>query len=156
LVFQKLKVFRHMSRWTRRWLFPLVVTLAMLTTTQAARAGEEDDLQSRIETQRAGVTDIERLDEQRAATDEIALLKTWLDEAWALRAKHEYDQVREVLDRTFAQAELIRQKINASKLRAQADKREAALIETRRKTDQARKALTETTIKKRALEASSK
>jgi hypothetical protein len=137
-------------------VFPLAVTLGTLTTMQAAHAGEEDDLQSRIETQRAGVTDIERLDELHAATDEIALLKTWLDEAWALRAKHEYDEVREVLDRTFAQAELIRQKINASKLRAQADKREAALLDTRRKTDQARKALTETTIKKKALEASSK
>ena len=134
----------------------LVVALAMLTTTRTAFAGEEDDLQRQIETQRAGVADIERLDELHAAGDEITLLKAWLDEAWALRAKHEYDQVREVLDRALAQAELIRQKINASKLRAQADKREAALIETRRKTDQARKALTETTIKKRALEASSK
>jgi hypothetical protein len=128
----------------------------MLATTRTASAGEEDDLQRQIETQRAGVSDIERLDELHAAGDEITLLKTWLDEAWALRAKHEYDQVREVLDRALAQAELIRQKINASKLRAQADKREAALQETRRKTDQARKALADTVIKKKALEASSK
>jgi hypothetical protein len=134
----------------------LVVALALLTTTRPARAGEEDDLQRQIETQRAGVSDIERLDELHAAGDEITLLKAWLDEAWALRAKHEYDQVREVLDRALAQAELIRQKISASKLRAQADKREAALQETRRKTDQARKALADTIVKKKALEASSK
>ena len=121
-----------------------------------ARAGEEDDLQRQIETQRAGVSDLERLDELHAAGDEITLLKTWLDESWSLRSKHEYDQVREVLDRSLAQAELIRQKINASKLRAQSDKREATLQDTRRKIDQARKALTETIIKKKALEASSK
>jgi hypothetical protein len=121
-----------------------------------ARAGEEDDLQRQIETQRAGVTDIERLDELHTAGDEITLLKSWLDEAWSLRAKHEYDQVREVLDRAISQTELIRQKINASKLRAQSDQREAALRDLRRKTDQTRKALQDTTLKKKTLEASSK
>jgi len=147
-----------MRRWTRPWVgvLSLVVASATLTTTRIARAGEEDDLQRQIETQRAGEADIERLDELHAAGDEITLLKAWLDEAWALRAKHEYDQVREVLDRALAQAELIRQKISASKLRAQAEKREAALQETRRKTDQARKALADTVLKKKALEASSK
>jgi hypothetical protein len=136
--------------------FAVALAMLMTTTTRTASAGEEDDLQRQIETQRAGVSDIERLDELHAAGDEITLLKAWLDEAWALRAKHEYDQVREVLDRALAQAELIRQKISASKLRALADKREAALQETRRKTDQARKALADTIVKKRALEAGSK
>jgi hypothetical protein len=147
-----------MRRWTRRWVrgLSLGVALAALSTASVARAGEEDDLQRQIETQRAGVGDVERLDELHVAGDEITLLKAWLDEAWALRAKHEYDQVREVLDRALAQAELIRQKTSASKLRAQADKREAALQDTRRKIDQARKALADTTIKKKALEASSK
>jgi hypothetical protein len=121
-----------------------------------ASAGEEDDLQRQIETQRAGVADIERLDELHTAGDELTLLKAWLDEAWALRAKHEYDDVRGVLDRALAQAELIRQKIAASKLRAQADKREGDLQQTRRKIDQSRKALADTTIKKKALEAGSK
>jgi hypothetical protein len=133
----------------------MVVALVTLTTT-AARAGEEDDLQRQIETQRGGVADIERLDELHTAGDELALLKAWLDEAWALRAKHEYDDVRGVLDRALAQAELIRQKIAASKLRAQADKREGDLQQTRRKIDQSRKALADTTIKKKALEAGSK
>jgi len=148
-----------MRRWTRRSAralsFVALVAL-VLTTDRAARAGEEDDLQRQIETQRAGVADIERLDELHAAGDEITLLKAWLDEAWALRAKHEYDDVREVLDRALSQSELIRQKISASKLRDQADKREATLQDLRRKIDQARKALTDTTIKKKALEASSK
>jgi hypothetical protein len=134
----------------------LTSTLGTLATTGTAMAGEEDDLQRQIETQRAGVPDLERLDELKSAGDEIVLLKAWLDEAWALRAKHEYDQVREVLDRSLAQAELIRQKISTSKLRAQADKREAALQDTRRKTEAARKSLADTTLKKKALEVGSK
>jgi hypothetical protein len=148
-------------RWTRRWARTLALATAFAAAggtvaTRTARAGEEDDLQRQIETQRSGVTDIERLDELHAAGDEIVLLKAWLDEAWSLRAKHEYDDVRAVLDRALAQAELIRQKISASKLRAQADRREAALQDTRRKIDVTRKALTDTTIKKKALEAGSK
>jgi hypothetical protein len=147
-----------MRLWTRRCAraLPLVALLVASTAGRVARAGEEDDLQRQIETQRAGVADIERLDELHTAGDELALLKAWLDEAWALRAKHEYDDVRGVLDRALAQAELIRQKIAASKLRAQADKREADLQQTRRKIDQSRKALADTTIKKKALEAGSK
>jgi hypothetical protein len=118
----------------------------------SARAGEEDDLQRQIETQRAGVNDLERLDDLRATTDEITLLKSWLDEAWSLRSKHEYDQVREVLDRCLAQAELIRQKINAARLRAQAERREATLQELRAKITRTRKSLQDTIVKKKALE----
>jgi hypothetical protein len=128
------------------------VGLVIGTGAGAARAGEEDDLQRQIETQRAGANDLERLDEQRATTDETTLLRSWLDEAWSLRSKHEYDQVREVLDRCLAQAELIRQKINAAKLRAQADRREAALQELRAKIARTRKSLQDTIVKKRALE----
>src|SRR5262249_25537093 len=113
-------------RWTRTVAPALALAVALLAA-RAARAGEEDDLQRQIETQRTGATDLERRDELHATGDEITRLKSWLDEAWSLRAKHEYDQVREVLDRCLAQAELIRQKITASKLRAQAQKREAAL-----------------------------
>jgi predicted nucleic acid-binding Zn-ribbon protein len=87
-------------------------------------------------------------------TDEIALLKTWLDEAWNLRAKHEYDQVREVLDRALKQEDLIRTKIAVSKLRAQVQKREVALADVRAKIAHTRKALQETAAKKKALEGS--
>ena len=92
---------------------------------RAVQAGEEDDLQREIDTQRVSVADLERLDELKATGDEITLLRSWLDEAWSLRSKHEYDQVREVLERTRKQADLIRAKITASKLRAQATSREA-------------------------------
>ena len=119
---------------------------------RTAAAGEEDDLQRQIETQRAGVNDLDRLDDLRATTDEITMLRTWLDEAWSLRSKHEYDQVREVLDRCIGQAELVRQKISAAKLRAQVQKREATVNDLRAKITATKKALQDTQIKKKALE----
>ena len=128
------------------------VLLVLTLWSGAAPAGEEDDLQRQIDTQRSGLSDLDRLDELRTTGDEIALLRNWLDEAWNLRSKHEYDEVREVLDRCIAQAELIRQKINAAKLRAQVQKREAALEEVKDKIQKTKRALQEMTIKKRTLE----
>jgi hypothetical protein len=119
---------------------------------RAAVAGEEDDLQRQIETQRAGVNDLDRLDDMRATTDEVTMLRTWLDEAWNLRSKHEYDQVREVLDRCISQAELIRQKISAARLRAQVQKRDATVSELRAKIAATKKALQDAQVKKKALE----
>jgi hypothetical protein len=146
-----------MMSWITRRTLTLPLSLSILCALAwPAWAGEEDDLQRQIETQRAGASDIERLDELHAATDEVILLKSWLDEAWSLRAKHEYDQVREVLDRALGQAEVVRQKINVSKLRAQAEKREAALKALRQKIDQARRALDGVVAKKKTLEAATK
>jgi hypothetical protein len=130
----------------------VAATIALVGASGLARAGEEDDLQRQIETQRSGLSDLERLDDLKATTDEITLLRSWLDEAWGLRSKHEYDQVREVLDRCLAQAELIRQKINAAHLRAQVQKREAALQAIHAKIASTRKTLQDTVIKKKALE----
>jgi hypothetical protein len=118
----------------------------------AVRAGEEDDLQRQIDTQKSSVADLERLDDLRAVTDEIARLKSWLDEAWGLRAKHEYDQVRTVLDRALKQEDLIRAQITVSKLRAQELKREASLKEIKEKIAHTRKTLQETSEKKKTLE----
>jgi thioredoxin-like negative regulator of GroEL len=121
----------------------------------AAWAGEEDDLQREIDTQKTGVADLERLDDLKATTDEIALLRAWLDEAWSLRSKHEYDQVRQVLDRTLKQADLIRAKITLSKLQAQVQKREAALADLRAKIAKTKKTLADTTVKKKVLDGGS-
>jgi predicted nucleic acid-binding Zn-ribbon protein len=79
-----------------------------------------------------------------------------LDEAWSLRSKHEYDQVREVLERTRKQADLIRAKITASKLRAQATSRDASLGEVRARIARTKKALADTLKKKKAIESSDK
>ena len=124
-----------MIRLKRTWgvMAIAVGTFALLRSVGGvARAGEEDDLQRQIDTQKASMADLERLDELKAVTDEIARLKSWLDEAWGLRAKHEYDQVREVLDRSLKQEDLIRNEITVSKLRAQEQKREASLKELAR------------------------
>jgi hypothetical protein len=118
----------------------------------AAQAGEEDDLQRQIDTQKSSVADLERLDELKAVTDEIGRLKSWLDEAWGLRAKHEYDEVRTVLDRALKEEDLIRNEITVSKLRAQELKREASLKEIKEKIARTRKTLQETSEKKKTLE----
>ncbi|HEX3696576.1 MAG TPA: hypothetical protein VH374_14430 [Polyangia bacterium] len=135
-------------------LAAMAIAIAALlgTGNRPVFAGEEDDLQRQIDTQRAGLSDLDRLDDLRATTDEITLLKSWLDEAWNLRSKHEYDEVREVLDRCIAQAELIRQKINAARLRAQLQKREATLADLHDKIQKTKQALLDMTIKKKALE----
>lgn len=140
--------------WSRRtWqVLAIGIGLSWGALPRIAAAGEEDDLQRQIDTQKGSVADLERLDELKSVTDEIALLKSWLDEAWSLRAKHEYDQVREVLDRSLKQGDLIRTKIAVSKLRAQAQKREATLRELRAKIALTRKALQATAAKKKSLE----
>ena len=145
-----------MTGWSRRTLQALAIGVGLASTLpRVAAAGEEDDLQRQIETQKGSVADLERLDELKAVTDEIALLKSWLDEAWSLRAKHEYDEVREVLDRALKQEDLIRTEIAVSKLRAQVQKREATLQDLHTKIARTRKALQETVEKKKALERSS-
>ena len=123
---------------------------------RAVQAGEEDDLQREIDTQRGSVLDLDRLDENKATGDEITQLRSWLDEAWNLRSKHEYDQVREVLERTRKQADLIRAKITASKLRAQANAREAALADVRARIARTQKSLADTIKKKKAIEGNEK
>jgi hypothetical protein len=140
------------GRVAKLWVIFTFVFAGFLAAPRTAMAGEEDDLQRQIETQRSGANDLDRLDDLRATTDEITLLRTWLDEAWSLRSKHEYDQVREVLDRCIAQAELVRQKISAAKLRAQMQKREATVNDLRAKITSTKKALQDAQIKKRALE----
>src|SRR4051812_24553600 len=148
-----------MTARSRRTL-QLIVTAALCAAfgagPRAARAGEEDDLQREIDTQRVSVADLERLDELKATGDEITQLRSWLDEAWNLRSKHEYDQVREVLERTRKQADLIRAKITASKLRAQATAREAGLAEVRARIGRTKKSLADTLKKKKAIEGSEK
>lgn len=130
-----------------RWAIALALVLA------AARAGADDrDLKRRLESQRSAVADLVALDEQRAASDEIALLKTWLDEAWTQLAREEEDLVRMLLDRCDAQAVHIREAIEASKAVAGAAKFEAALKASRTKVDKTRRDLEQAQIKRKAME----
>lgn len=145
--------FASRRSWGRWWSTAGAIALAAALGGRA-HAGEEDDLQRQIDTQRSSAADLERLDELKAVSDEIGLLRSWLDEAWNLRAKHEYDQVRDVLDRALKQEDLIRAKITVSKLRAQEQKHEAALKDLRDRIAKTRKALQDTVDKKKVLERS--
>ena len=134
-----------------------VLALVVLLCAGRAFANQEgDDLKRQIESQRAAVSDLERLDERHMVTDEITLLKSWLDEAWSQYSKEEWKKVREVVDRCIAQAELIRQRITAGKMTAYANDREAAVRTTRERIEKTKKALLDAQSTKKALEMNSK
>jgi hypothetical protein len=135
---------------------PLALTLLLTLRGRTAAAGEADDLQAMIDRARNGVTDLERLDEKGAARDEVAVLRNWLDESWRLRSEHKYDDVRIVLDRCDAQAEMIRQKIQASKLLAQAVEKEEKVARQRADNDKTRKAIDQARLLKASLEGKSR
>jgi hypothetical protein len=133
-----------------------LAALLLLCGSQAWASQEAEDLKRQIESQRAAVSDLERLDDRHMVTDEITLLRTWLDEAWSQYSKEEWKKVREVVDRCIAQAELIRQKITAAKMTAYANDREAAVKATRDKIARTRQQLLEAQSTKKALEMTSK
>jgi hypothetical protein len=142
----------HMKR-----LIPGLGALVVLTTLgTGAWAGEADDLQVMIDRARNGVKDLERLDERGRAREETTLLNVWLNEAWTLRSEQKYDDVRVVLDRCDAQAEMIRQKIEAGKLVAQAAEKEDGLKRVRENIDKTKKAIQQAMLQKAALEARNK
>jgi hypothetical protein len=138
----------------RNGVLALVVLLCAGGRAYANQEGE--DLKRQIESQRAAVSDLERLDERHMVTDEITLLKSWLDEAWSQYSKEEWKKVREVVDRCIAQAELIRQRITAGKMTAYANDREAAVRTTRERIEKTKKALLDAQSTKKALEMNSK
>jgi hypothetical protein len=109
------------------------VLLTSLSIPALARAGEADDLQRIIEDSRQTANDLERLDERKTAGTDLTVLRMWLDQAWSLRSQDKYDDVHTVTDRCRAQADMIREKITASKLAAQADQKEAEVARARAK-----------------------
>jgi len=133
-----------------------VMALLLLVAGQAFAGQEAEDLKRQIESQRAAASDLERLDDRHMVTDEITLLKSWLDEAWQQYSKEEWKKVREVVDRCIAQAQLIRDKITAAKMTAYANDREAAVKATRDKIERTKKALLDAQSTKKALEMTSK
>jgi hypothetical protein len=128
----------------------------LLVAPASASKREAEDLRRQIDTQRAGVGDLERLDANHVATEELTLLRAWLDEAATQLSKEEYDKTREVIDRCLAQGELIRQKTTAGRLTAQANEREAALKRSRDKVQRTKEAIQQAQVNKKALEISTK
>jgi hypothetical protein len=131
-------------------------TAALLATAPLAVAGEADDLQRMIDVARQGGKDLERLDDRQAVRDELTLLNVWLDSAWKFRSEQKYDEVRVVLDRVQAQADMIRQKITAAQLDSEANQKEAELKRLRDEIAKTRAALQAATVQKAALEGRAK
>ena len=98
---------------------------------------------------------IERLDERKTAGTDLTVLRMWLDQAWSLRSQEKYDDVHTVTDRCRAQADMIREKITASKLAAEADQKEAEVARARATLEKTKKALENAKVQKIRLEAKS-
>jgi hypothetical protein len=132
------------------------LALSLLCAGRAWAGQEAEDLKRQIESERAGVPDLERLDDRHLVTDDITMLKSWLDEAWNQYSKEEWKKVREVIDRCVAQKALIRARSSAVKMTAYAADREAAVRTTRDKIERTKKQLLEAQATKKALEMTSK
>jgi hypothetical protein len=126
--------------------------LAVLAVPVMARAGEADDLQRQIDYLKQTTNDLERQDDQKAVATEIAMMRSWLDNAWTLRSQEKYEEVRIVLDRCEAQANMVRQLLTASELAAQADAKEKEVKRSRGQLDRTKKALENAKIQKARLE----
>ena len=129
----------------------LLFSLVALLTMAGAAAADSKDLEREIKAQQSAANDLQALDTNKAVADEIALLKTWLDEAF-----NKQDRSREVLDRCLAQADLIRLKISVSKITAKAAAAERSAREAKEKVAATQKALEEALIKKKAMEMNAK
>jgi hypothetical protein len=139
-----------------RWMRASTLGLVLLCASSALANQEAEDLKRQIESQRAAVSDLDRLDDRHLVTDDITLLKTWLDEAWSQYSKEEWKRVREDVDRCIAQAELIRQRITAAKMTAYANDKEAQVKATREKIERTKHTLLDAQSTKKALEMNSK
>lgn len=121
-----------------------VLLLATPFATKRVFGDEADDLARQIDVHRADAKDMEQLDKWHTAVADLTLLRLWLDDAWDLRSKHQYNGVRELLDRVDAQANLIRQEIKLGDLAAEVDRRETVVKETQLKLVGARQTLVTT------------
>jgi predicted site-specific integrase-resolvase len=136
-----------MTRYATMFLF-----LAFLAVPVMARAGEADDLQRQIDYLKQTTTDLERQDDQKAVSSDIMMMRSWLDNAWTLRSQEKYDEVRIILDRCEAQANMVRQLLTAAKLSAQASAKEDEVKRARSQLARTKKAVENAKIQKARLE----
>jgi hypothetical protein len=134
----------------------LLLLTGLTICTSVAVAGEADDLQRLIDAAKQNASDLERLDDLKAAREDITLMRVWCDMAWKLRSDDKLDEVRVVYDRIQAQAEMIRQRITASKLMAEAAKRETELQRLHDDIERTKEAIRAATLKKASLEGRGK
>jgi len=133
----------NMTRYATVFLF-----LAFMAVPVLARAGEADDLQRQIDYLKQTTNDLERQDDQKAVTTEITFMRSWLDTAWTLRSQEKYDDVRIVLDRCEAQANMVRQRLTAAKLATQAASKEDEVKRAKSQLARTKKALENAKLQK--------
>ena len=136
-----------MTRYATMFLF-----LAFLAVPVMARAGEADDLQRQIDYLKQTTNDLERQDDQKSVVSDIMMMRSWLDNGWTLRSQEKYDEVRIILDRCEAQANMVRQRLTAAKLSAQAAAKEDEVKRARTQLARTKKAVENAKIQKARLE----
>ena len=136
-----------MTRYATTFLF-----LAFLAVPVMARAGEADDLQRQIDYLKQTTNDLERQDDQKAVSTDVTMMRSWLDNAWTLRSQEKYDEVRILLDRCEAQANMVRQRLTAAKLSAQAAVKEDEVKRAQSQLSRVKKALENAKIQKARME----
>jgi len=134
----------------------ILVAVSLVGLSSIVVAGEADDLQRMIDTAKQNAKDLEGLDEQKSVREELTMLRVWLDAAWRLRSDAKFDEVRVVLDRCQAQGDMIRQKIAAAKLSAEAARKEDELKRMRAQVAKTKEAIQAAMLQKAALEGRSK
>ena len=130
----------------------VILFLAFMAVPALARAGEADDLQRQIDYLKQTTNDLERQDDQKAVTTDITMMRSWLDTAWTLRSQEKYDEVRIALDRCEAQANMVRQRLTAAKLAAQATAKEDEVKRAKDQLSRTKKALDNAKIQKARME----
>jgi hypothetical protein len=125
--------------------------VGLLGFSSLAVAGEADDLQRMIDTAKEAANDLERMDEQKVAREDITLYRVWVDSSWRLRSEQKYDDVRVILDRCQAQRDMIRQKIFAGKAATEAARKEEEVRRVREKVAKLKDAIQAATLQKAAL-----
>jgi hypothetical protein len=109
-------------------------------------------LQRQIDYLKQTTNDLERQDDQKSVSTEVTMMRSWLDNAWTLRSQEKYDEVRIVLDRCEAQANMVRQRLVAATLDAQAATKEDEVKRKQNQLARTKKALENAKIQKARLE----
>jgi hypothetical protein len=130
------------------WTVLLVLLWAGAARGDRSRA----DLERQLDAQRAALEDLGTLDTGRMAGDELALFRSWLDEAHNRLREKKPDLVRELVDRMLAQGQLIRQLIAAGTAADALARKEAELADARRRVQELAKAIDAARVKQKALE----
>ncbi len=135
-----------------RHLPTFLIFVALLAVPSLARAGQADDLQRQIDYLKQTTNDLERQDDQKSVTTDVTMMRSWLDNAWTLRSQEKYEEVRIVLDRCEAQANMVRQRLVAARLAAQATAKEDEVKQARAQLARTKKALENAKLQKARLE----